>query len=470
MLAAGILCLMAGCTGKKQVLNPESPSVITLWHAYNAFAKAAFDREIDEFNDTVGKQKGIIVEAYGYGDSDELNSALYDSANHLIGSEPLPNLFIAYPDSACRLDKIVPLMELDQYFTGQELELYRPEFLAEGIWGQGASPKMLPVAKSTELLFLNGTDFDRFSKATGITERALETWEGLADAGRAYYEWSGGKPFLGINGFNDFAVMTAVQMGTEPFQEEQDGSIGFHYPRETAEKVWEICYVPHIMGWYKSGTYNQDGVKSGKLAAYIGSSAGAGYFPGEVIVNENESYGVECRVLPYPAFEGRAGYMTQRGANMAAFASDPVHEYAAAEFMKWFTRPEQNIEFAVSTGYIPVEKAAFRSLSELLKNVQSGDNRQAVEESVTAAVRAMEEEEFYVKTVFDNSYTAGEVFSESLWNKISMDLDEISIRVQAGEAWETAAAWYTGKENFQLWYQSLMDEMSEVMNGDVYEK
>lgn len=471
MLAVGILCLSAGCTGKVQVLNPDSPSVITLWHAYNAFAKAAFDQKINEFNDTAGKEKGIIVEAYGFGNSDELNSALFDSANRIIGSEPLPNLFIAYPDSAYRLENIAPLVELDQYFTREELDLYRPEFLAEGIWEKGASPKMLPVAKSTELLFLNGTDFQRFSGDTGITEKDLETWEGLAEAGRAYYEWSGGKPFLGINQFNDFAVMTAVQMGTEPFQkQEQDGSLSFNYPIETAQKAWEVCYVPHIMGWYKSSTFNQDGVKSGKLMAYIGSSAGAGYFPGEVIVNEKKSYPVECRVLPYPTFKGRDGYMTQRGANMGAFVSDPVHEYAAAEFMKWFTQPKQNIEFAVSTGYIPVEKESLLSLSELLKNVQEGDNRQAVEESVGAAVRAMGEEEFYVKQVFDNSYEASGVFSESLWNKISMDQDEISIRVQEGESWETAAAWYTGQENFQIWYDSLMNEMSEVVNGAIYEK
>ena len=469
VLAAGLLCLLAGCGGKKPVLNPDSPSVVTLWHAYNAFAKAAFDQKIDEFNDTVGKEKGIIVEAYGYGNSDELNSALYDSANHIIGSEPLPNLFIAYPDSAYRLEKFAGLMELDRYFSSQELERYRPEFLAEGIWEQGASPKMLPVAKSTELLFLNGTDFDRFSKETGITQKDLETWEGLAAAAGVYHEWSGGQAFLGINGFNDFAVMTAVQLGTEPFQQQEQG-MEFTYPEEIAKKAWEVCYVPHLMGWYRSSTFNQDGVKSGKLMAYIGSSAGAGYFPSEVIVNESRSYPVDCRVLPYPTFEGRDGYMTQRGANMCAFASDPVHEYAAAEFMKWFTQPEQNIEFAVSTGYMPVEQEALLSIAELLKSVQDGDNRQAVEASVTAAVSAMGREAFYVKKVFPNAYTADSVFSESLWNKISMDLDEVSIRVQDGETWDSAVAWYVGQENFQIWYDSLLEEMTRVMNGDAYEQ
>lgn len=79
---------------------------------------------------------------------------------------------------------------------------------------------------------------------------------------------------------------------------------------------------PHLMGWYRSETFNQDGIKSGNLTAYIGSSAGAGYFPEDVIVSGAESYPIECTVRPYPTFEGRAELMTQRGANLCGFASD----------------------------------------------------------------------------------------------------------------------------------------------------
>ena len=55
------------------------------------------------------------------------------------------------------------------------------------------------------------------------------------------------------------------------------------------------------------------GVKSGSLLAYIGSSAGAGYFPKEVIVDGENQYPIECSVRPYPTFEGGHGYMSQRG-------------------------------------------------------------------------------------------------------------------------------------------------------------
>ena len=43
--------------------------------------------------------------------------------------------------------------------------------------------------KSTEIMFINQTIFDRFSKATGITVEDLNTWEGLYKAAEVYAEW-----------------------------------------------------------------------------------------------------------------------------------------------------------------------------------------------------------------------------------------------------------------------------------------
>jgi multiple sugar transport system substrate-binding protein len=52
-----------------------------------------------------------------------------------------------------------------------------------------------PIAKSTEVLFVNKTLFARFSEATGVTMDSLSTFEGIKEAAEIYYEWSGGKEF-----------------------------------------------------------------------------------------------------------------------------------------------------------------------------------------------------------------------------------------------------------------------------------
>ena len=66
--------------------------------------------------------------------------------------------------------------------------------------------------------------------------------------------------------------------------------------------------------------------------------------------------------------------MKQSGANMAVFESGHVHEYASAQFLKWFSQPGQNIRFAVSTGYLPVKTASLESVDTLLKEMGEAEN------------------------------------------------------------------------------------------------
>lgn len=460
LLAASVI---AGCKNKENTIpDPKSPVVVTLWHSYNAVAKLQFDNLIQEFNDTVGMEKGIIIDSKGYGSSEELEEVLFASANQVIGSEPLPDIFSSYPDSAYRLDQIVPLVSLENYFTTEELEKYRSEFLEEGVWGDSKVHKMIPVAKSTELLYLNKTGWEQFSAETGVSKELLTTWEGLAETARIYYEWSGGKPFLGMNAYNDFAVLSAAQM-----REGMNSKEGqFIYSKETAQKAFDAYYVPHVRGWYESRTYNQDGVKSGKLIAYIGSSAGAGFFPEEIIADEENSYPVECECLPYPTFRGGEKVMTQRGANMAVFASTAIRENAAFQFLKWFTQTEQNSRFAISTGYLPVEKKALESMQGFLAHIDETGNTEAIRGSIKAYQQAGEQYTFYVKRAFEGSFDRNRLFAQSLESRTAEALEEVEKRVLSGESKEKVRAELLAPACFEQWYDSLMKEMAGKTDGE----
>ncbi|WP_294148953.1 extracellular solute-binding protein [uncultured Clostridium sp.] len=463
LIALTLLVGIAGCNNREKTApKSDSPVVITLWHSYNAVAKIQFDKLIQEFNDTVGLEKDIIVDAKGYGSSDELEEVLYASANRMIGSEPLPDIFASYPDSAYRLDKLAPLVPLERYFTAEEFQKYQPEFLEEGVWDEEGHHKMLPVAKSTELLYLNKTDWERFSEETGVSKAQLGSWEGLAEVAELYYGWSGGKPFLGMNYYNDFSVMAAAQLGETIY-----GDSGrFEFSREAARKAWEAYYVPHVMGWYESREYNQDGVKSGKLMAYIGSSAGAGFFPGEIIENEEKSYPIECECFPYPTFDGGTGYMTQRGADMGVFASDGIREEAACEFLKWFTAPEQNIRFAVATGYLPVEEKALESVPELLNHVDRTNNAEAIGSSIRVFLDARKQRPFYIKKAFEGSYDKNKFFAESLENKTVEAQDIMKRRLGNGEIKEDVQSDLLSEDCFSRWYDSLIKEMAGITDGE----
>jgi multiple sugar transport system substrate-binding protein len=106
-----------------------------------------------------------------------------------------------------------------------------------------------------------------------------------------------------------------------------------------------------------------------------------------------------------------------QGAGVAVTAATVEKEEGAALFLKWFTDPEQNIEFAMNTGYLPVEKAAYDSdgVSQKLTELAAGE---AADQNVAAvyqiALNQVEQEKTYASAPFDGSYTVRTYLEESL--------------------------------------------------------
>ena len=69
-----------------------------------------------------------------------------------------------------------------------ELSAYVPSFVEEG--RIDGTLYVFPIAKSTEVLFVNQTLFDRFAADTGVSMDSLSTFEGLLNTAKVYYEWT----------------------------------------------------------------------------------------------------------------------------------------------------------------------------------------------------------------------------------------------------------------------------------------
>lgn len=457
-----LVVLLAGCANKQDIptLTTKKPVVVILWHSYNSHAKVILDKLISEFNDTVGLEKGIIIEPFAYGTSKELENAIYNSAKKNIGSAHMPHIFSAYPGSAYRVDVLRPLVDLNKYFNPEELAEYNQDFLKEGLVGKDSVLKILPIAKSTEVIYLNKTDWDKFSKVSGYTTKQLQTWEDLAVVAESYHKWSGGKAMFGINPLNSVMSITAQQLAT-PIYIKQAGTTSFNYDENTARKIWELIYMPHLKGFYETAIYCADGVKSGDLISYLGSSAGAAYFPSEVTLNSKYSYPIEGMILPYPTFKNAKPYSSQRGAGMSITTSDEPHEYAAAEFLKWLTAPKQNIVFSINTGYLPVQK---RSLAELGNH--TADTLAIVNTCNIATSNMMNTHIFYADEAFEGYYSASTILDNSIFDKIKNDLNTLTLRVQKGEDRNVVLAEMTDEQSFQKWYQNLQTKIIAAINSE----
>gem|GEM_PF-3195712 len=173
MLALVLLFGLCSCGGEDVApsgvrLNPKNPITITIWHYYNGAVMNAFDQQVKVFNETVGLEKGIIVQGNGMGNVGELQDAVLAAARKDVGSQEMPNIFASYADTAYAAEQMEILADLGQFFTEAELAEYMPGYIDEGRIGHNNELRIFPIAKSTEIFMLNETDWQPFA-AIGVT-------------------------------------------------------------------------------------------------------------------------------------------------------------------------------------------------------------------------------------------------------------------------------------------------------------
>lgn len=393
--------ILAGCNNTIKVYS-KSPVTLTLWHNYGGQLKETMDDMIDEFNETVGAEKGIIINVTSISGSAALHEKLIMAANGDPGAPALPDITTAYPKTAIILAEKGLLADLDQQFTPQELSAYIPEFVEEGRLG-GEHLYVFPTAKSTEVLFVNSTIFNRFARDTGARIEDLQTFEGIIKTAALYYEWTDkqtpgvendGRMFFMPDSLYNFSLIGYRQLGGEFIS---NGVINFTSPQY--QKVWECYYKPAVLGHVAifSG-YATDLAKTGDIVCSTGSTAGVAFFSPTVTYADNTSEPVELDILPYPVFAGGNKVAVQRGAGMSVIKSGKEREYSAGIFLKWFTSPQNNLRFLSSTGYLPVTQEAFGEImSREIVNISDNNIKKLLQ-----TCRMMQKQyEFCIPPLFD---------------------------------------------------------------------
>lgn len=460
------LLLSTSCATNKEaeLLNPNKPITVTLWHYYNGNTKEAFDRLVTEFNETVGIEKGIVVDAQSQGDVIQLATAVFEAANQTIGAAPMPDVFASYADNAFRVHEMIGLVSLDTYFSEAELDAYRDEFLEEGRFITDDKFYIVPVAKSSENLYVNKNHWEAFAEESGFTNADLSTWESISKVAKAYYEKTG-KGFFGVDANANYILTASKQLGYELYSYSEAGTVTFDFKPEVAKSIWEHFYTPYINGYFsKSGRFSSDDAKTGAVIAYTGSTAGAAYFPTTVALSEQETVEIQPLIMPYPHFEKGMPVAIQQGAGMCISKSDEAHEFAAALFLKWFTQIDQNIKFAVSTGYFPVMDDALNQ-TLMLQEVATGNvGSESIIESIKATDFMFKNYELYNNKPFQGSFEMRTLLDTQLINKIGHDLEIMATKIAAGENRYSLIAELTSDEAFEKWYNDLLKEASLILD------
>ena len=112
--------------------------------------QAAFDALTEDFNATVGKEQGIYVKGYSQGSVSDLEKAITDSADGVVGAEKMPDIFSSYADIAYSTQKKVGLADLTQYFTEDELSKYVDSYIDEGYFNNDGALYSLPCSQNLQ--------------------------------------------------------------------------------------------------------------------------------------------------------------------------------------------------------------------------------------------------------------------------------------------------------------------------------
>lgn len=465
---------LLGCSpDKNSRTSPGRPVLLTVWHYYNGVQKLAFDELVTEFNETEGLKKGIAVEAFSQGNIDDLERKVIESINGKIGAEPMPDMFTAYADNAYQIDKLGFATDIGDYLTEQEIKEYIDSFISEGNFNGKNEIKIFPTAKATEIMMLNKTDWDKFALGTGASLDNLKTWEGVAETAKRYYEWTDsltltpndGKAFFGRDAMANYMLVGSKQLGSEIFNV-KNGQAYLTINDAVMRKLWDNFYIPYINGYYKAvGKFRSDDAKTGEIIALVCSTSGITYFPDTVVINDSTEYPIESLTLPLPNFKDTYPCAVQQGAGIVVTKSNEIKESASVEFLKWFTKKDNNIRFSIQSGYIPVKKESIerKIMEEFLSADKDNKASNKLKAALPTIISQIQTYELYTTKPFENGTDARKVLEKSLLDKSKIDREKVVQLIEEGRSRETAVKQFATDKNFNEWLRGLKIELEDAI-------
>lgn len=251
-------------------------------------------------------------------------------------------------------------MDWNDWFTAEDMAAYVPGFVQDGII-EGRQV-VFPVSKSTQLIFLNGSQYARFAADTGAQLSTLATWDGFFEMAAAYRQWSQGKPFCALDYPLRLVELNALEQGSGELYRD----CWYDLTNEAFRTSWMEFARGLVQGDILiSDLYSNTQVMTGETLAGLGSSAAILYYNDFVTYPDNTTEPTDLLLAPLPHAAGTTTpLMPQAGVGLCAFKTTDQKAEAAAVFLRWLTEQQRNLEFAADTGYMPVSSAAFDAIAD----------------------------------------------------------------------------------------------------------
>lgn len=383
LLAVMMLAVcLAGC-GSKPAESPApdaeasepveagEPIEIVFWHTWTDHHLEAFQSIVEKFN--ASQDKYVVVEQEQ--PYSEFDAKLLQSVSTGTGPDMAPmfaSTAVNYMEDGFLYDYAPFINDPDSgipNFKDQLAEGYYNEITQ---WG-GDSIYLFPVLFGSEVLYYNKTMLD------GVNMEVPTTWEELETVSKAI-QAEYGVPGFGTDSEIDTFQGWMIQNGSDYIdvankQIAIDKDIAVEWLNWYAQGCSEGYFRLVGEDNYFSGPFDSQAV-----GMYVGSAAGVGYvLAGIPAEGEDGHFEVGCAPIP----QGDTKYISSWGSTVANLARDEEHARGVYEFLKFWTQPEQLVDWAIGFGTVP----AFRDSVD--------DSRFQEQINSNIAVKALVEEYDY---------------------------------------------------------------------------
>ncbi len=342
MALALAMAIIAGCR------STSTKTTVTFWHAMGGESQKTLKTMVDRFEST---HADVHIELVGMGNYDALSQKLMGA----VAAKNPPVIAQMYENWTTQLHAGGELVYLDSFVHGQDglsaedlVDIY-PALLENNSWD--GKLLTLPFNKSVPVYYYNVPMFQKAALA-----EFPKTWTDFrAAANRLTARDAAGKVEVwGAAGGTDIWIFGSMlhQRGSR-FLEQEDGRPLFNGEEgvEALQFQVEMVLKDRVQNT-DVGRTPMDDFLVGKMATLTGSSTW------RAPVVDKESFAVGMAPVPTWGIPAAIVY----GTNIGMFRrATPEQKAAAWKFIKWFTNPEQQVEWSLGTWYVPVHR---RSLED----------------------------------------------------------------------------------------------------------
>ena len=337
--------------------DTEAPITITFYHSMGKNLQDVLNASIADFNE---KYPNITVEHSSYGSYDGVLSQVKTELT--VGDHP--NLAYCYADHVAvynisgATQTLDILLNDEEYgFTEDEINNFIDGALAEGKTFGDDKTYLLPIAKSTEVLYYNKTFFEKHNLTVPTT------WDEMEAVCKKIKEIEPGCIPLGYDSeSNWFITMVEQSKSTDT---EGTAENPFAFDNETNRKFvekfrtwYENKWVTteQLSGGYTSALFTGESDSGTRCYMCIGSTGGATYQqPNQV----NGVYDFQVGINPIPQLDKENPKVISQGPSICVFKdNDPQKVLATWLFAKHLATDEVfQASVSMTNGYAPVIKS-----------------------------------------------------------------------------------------------------------------